>query len=607
MTQTPDPELQNYELSLGGQLKMMTSAFWNTEVRNRVLVLTVALLAVIFATTYAAYKLNEWNGPFYDALQRRDMPEFLNQLMMFGIIAFSLTLLNVIQQWLNQIAAMRMREGLARDLADVWLVPGRALKLFGAGSIANNPDQRLHEDTRILAENTTALAIGLVNSTILLASFIGVLWAISSDFVFKFGDHTISIPGYMVWATIIYALLGSVLSNVVGARLPKLNADRYAKEADLRAALVRANENLKPITLARGEASERERVHGAIDGVLEMLRQLAWALANLTWVSAGFGWLALVAPIIIASPMYFSGGLTFGGLMMAVGAFNQVNQALRWYVINFSVIADWRATLTRVSSFRNALLAMDTPAKEGEVIVYRDAKPDEGIRICDVAVFGEPDKGAAGHGIQTREGECTIKPGERVMINGDPGADRHLFFQALAKIWPWGRGEIAMPAAASMIMMPQDGYLPTATLREVMTYPAGIPDVTDEAMVDALDKAGLERLIERLDEVERWDRLLDKDEQAALQIANAVMRKPEWLIMDDVLEGLEPETQQRLLDVLAGLEGTTIIYIGRSEEYAKKFSPKLFHLAPLHPHEDHHHPDRKADQPDAAEEKKDEA
>src|SRR5262249_7302961 len=160
---------------------------------------------------------------------------------------------------------------------------------------------------------------GLVNSTILLASFIGVLWAISSDFVFKFGDHTISIPGYMVWATIIYALLGSVLSNVVGARLPKLNADRYAKEADLRASLVRANENLKPITLARGEASERERVHGAIDGVLEMLRKLAWALANLTWVSAGFGWLALVAPIIIASPMYFSGGLTFGGLMMAVG------------------------------------------------------------------------------------------------------------------------------------------------------------------------------------------------------------------------------------------------------------------------------------------------
>ena len=572
---------ETYELSLGSQLRMMGGAFWNAPVRNRVLVLTVALLAVIFATTYATYRLNEWNGPFYDALERRDMPEFLNQLVVFAVIAFSLTLLNVIQQWLNQITAMRMREGLARDLSDVWLVPGRALKLGGAGAIANNPDQRLHEDTRILAENTTALAIGLVNSTILLASFIGVLWAISSDFVFHLGGSTISIPGYMVWATILYALLGSVLSNVVGARLPRLNAERYAREADLRAALVRANENLKPITLARGEANERERVHGAIDGVLEMLRQLAWALANLTWVSAGFGWLALVAPIIIASPMYFSGELSFGGLMMAVGAFNQVNQALRWYVVNFSVIADWRATLTRVSSFRNALLAMDTPAKEGEVIAYREAKTEEGMSLCGVSVYGEPDRGEKGHGIRVREGECFIRPGERVMINGDPGADRHLFFQAVAGIWPWGHGEIGLPLSDGMILMPQENYLPTATLREVMTYPNGLPDVDDGALIRALEKVGLERLVHRLDEVERWDRLLDKEEEASLSVANAVLRKPGWLIMDDVLEGLEPETRERLVDVLAGLEGSTLVYIGRSEEFSRKFSPRLFHLAPL--------------------------
>ncbi|WP_117191888.1 ABC transporter ATP-binding protein/permease [Rhizobium terrae] len=593
-----DAALQPYELPLGGQLRMMVGAFWNAPVRNRVLVLTVALLAVIFGTTYATYKLNEWNGPFYDALERRDMPEFLNQLIVFGVIAFSLTLLNVVQQWLNQITAMRMREGLARDLADVWLVPGRALKLVGAGAIANNPDQRLHEDTRILAENTTSLAIGLVNSTILLASFIGVLWAISSDFAFHFGGRTITIPGYMVWATILYALLGSVLSNVVGNLLPRLNADRYAREADLRAALVRANENLKPITLARGEASELTRVHVAIGGVLEMLRKLAWALSNLTWVSAGFGWLALVAPIIIASPMYFSGELSFGGLMMAVGAFNQVNQALRWYVVNFSVIADWRATLTRVSSFRNALLAMDTPAKEGEVIAYRETKPGEGISLCGVRVFGEPDKGEAGHGIRMREGECFIKPGERVMINGDPGADRHLFFQAVARIWPWGRGEMGLPPASSMILMPQDNYLPTASLKEVMTYPAGLPDIDDKALTEALGKVGLSRLEHRLDEVERWDRLLDKDEEAALSIANAILRKPDWLVMDDVLEGLEPETRERILDALDHLAGTALIYIGRSEDYLHKFSPKLFHLAPLQPHDGPHPDEAKAEEPE---------
>ena len=577
---------KTYELSLMAQLRMMSQAFWASPVRNRVVVLTIALLVIIVATTYAQYRLNEWNGPFYDALERRDMAQFLHQLVVFAVIAFTLTLLNVIQMWLNQITALRLREGLARDLSDVWLVPGRALKLASAGAIAANPDQRLHEDTRILAENTASLAIGLVNSTILLVSFIGVLWSISTGFLFKLGGMTILIPGYMVWATILYALVGSVLSNIVGARLPRLNAERYAKEADLRAVLVRVNENMKQITLARGEPQEKERVHGAIDGVMVMLRKVSWALTHLTWVSSGFGWLSLVAPIIIAAPMYFSGQLSFGGLMMAVGAFNQVNQALRWYVANFSVIADWRATLARVSFFRNALLAMDVPAKEGALITYRETKPEEGYELAGLVVYGAPEAGEAGHGVRVVEGQCAIAPGKAVMVNGDPGADRHLFFQALAGTWPWGQGEIARPPDAETILVPQERYLPTASLREVMTYPAAQPDVSDEALSEALVKAGLERFTNRLGDVERWDRLIDKDEEASLSIANAVLRKPKWLVMDDVLEGLEPETRGRLLDALASLKDTTLVYIGRSEEFAQKFSPVLFHLAPLKPEAD---------------------
>jgi putative ATP-binding cassette transporter len=572
-----------YELPLSGQLRMMMGAFWASPVRRQLVLLAIALLVIIIATTYATYRLNEWNGPFYDALERRDMAGFLKQLGVFGIIAFCLTLLNVIQTWLNQITALKMREGLARDLANVWLTPGRALKLAGAGSIANNPDQRLHEDTRILAENTTALAIGLVNSTILLGSFIGVLWAISTDFGFNIAGHHVVIPGYMLWATILYALTGSVLSNVVGSMLARLNADRYAREADLRSALVRANENLKPITLARGEPSELARVQDAIGGVLGMLRKLAWALTNLTWVSSGFGWLALVAPIIIASPMYFSGELTFGGLMMAVGAFNQVNTALRWYVQNFSVIADWRATLARVSFFRNALLMADTPSKEGQVINYQHGVEGDGVSVRGVEVYGEPDMGADGHGIKLKEDGFTVEPGERVMVNGDPGTDRHLFFQALAGIWPWGRGEIRLPQAERMILMPQEGYLPTAKLREAITYPSGIPDVTDEALKAALLQVGLDRYVGQLDKVERWDRVLDKEEEAALQVANALLRKPDWLVMDDVLEGLEPEVRVQLIGVLEGLEGTTLIYVGRSEDFANRFKPKIYHVAPLHP------------------------
>ena len=45
--------------------------------------------------------------------------------------------------------------------------------------------------------------------------------------------------------------------------------------------------------------------------------------------------------------------------MMVVGAFNQVQQSLRWFVDNFSSIADWRATLFRVASFRKAIFTID--------------------------------------------------------------------------------------------------------------------------------------------------------------------------------------------------------------------------------------------------------
>jgi putative ATP-binding cassette transporter len=249
-----------YDLSLAFRLKVMFSAFWHSRVRAPVLVLSTALIGIILATAYATVILNQWNAPFYDAISRRDLPGFFHQLKIFALIAGMLLLLNVVQAWLNQMTALYMREGLTRDLVSQWLQRKRALRLASSGLIGVNPDQRLHEDARNLAESTTGLVIGLVQSTILLVSFIGVLWELSSGFVFRFGEHSFSIPGYMVWAAIFYAASASVLSQLVGRKLVKLNADRFSKEAELRFALMHANENIPAITAARGEENERGRI-----------------------------------------------------------------------------------------------------------------------------------------------------------------------------------------------------------------------------------------------------------------------------------------------------------------------------------------------------------
>ncbi|MGO7586857.1 ABC transporter ATP-binding protein/permease [Rhizobium ruizarguesonis] len=570
-----------YDFSLTYRLGVMFSAFWNSEVRGRVLFLATVLILVILATSYGQVILNEWNAPFYDSLERRDLGEFFHQLEIFAMIAGTLLLLNVLQAWLNQMTALYMREGLSRDLVDQWLKRKRALRLASSGLIGVNPDQRLHEDSRNLAESTTGLVLGLLQSTILLVSFIGVLWELSSGFIFRISGHSFSIPGYMVWAAIFYAASASVLSQVVGRKLVKLNADRFSKEAELRFTLMHANENMPAITVARGEENERRRINTDISSVLRVVKRLAMANTNLTWVSAGYGWLVIVIPIIVAAPAYFSGGLTLGQLMMSVGAFNQVNTALRWYVSNFGPIAEWRATLMRVTDFRQALLDMDEDVDLKDSIAYENTVPDT-LTLKDVVIVAKvgEDIEECG-GFRLRETNVVIKAGEKIMINGDHSVNRKLLFQAMAGLWPCGSGTMGLPPIDDMLFVPQVAYVPGGTLREALAFPER-PEAYEKAAVEAaLGKVGLHSLIARLDTRARWDKLLDGDQQKAIGFARLLLVRPPWIIFDEVLEGMEPELQETMANLLISMPESGMIYIGRSEAYLEALKPRVLHLQAL--------------------------
>jgi putative ATP-binding cassette transporter len=570
-----------YDLSLGYRLKVMFSAFWNSKVRGKVLLLATILIVVILVTAYGQVILNRWNAPFYDSLQRRDIGEFFHQLEIFTLIAGSLLLLNVTQAWLNQMTALYMREGLSRDLVDQWLKRKRALRMASLGLIGVNPDQRLHEDSRNLAESTTGLVLGLLQSTILLVSFIGVLWQLSSGFIFHIGGHNFSIPGYMVWAAIFYAASASVLSQVVGRKLVKVNADRFSKEAELRFSLMHANENMPAITVARGEENERQRINADISSVLAVVKRLAMANTNLTWVSAGYGWLVLVIPIIVAAPAYFSGGLSFGELMMSVGAFNQVNTALRWYVANFGPIAEWRATLMRVTDFRQALTDMDDAMNPKDVIAYENA-PMGTLKLRNVVIsakVGEEIDQCGG--FRLKEPDVTIRAGEKIMINGDHSVNRKLLFLALSGLWPCGSGTIALPPIDDMLFVPQQAYVPGGTLREAIAFPQSASTYQNADIEAAMEKAGLHRWISRLDTRARWDKLLDSDEQKAIGFARLLLVRPKWVIFDEVLEGMEPEWQDTLTKLIGSLPDMAMIYIGRSEAYLEAVQPRVLHLETL--------------------------
>lgn len=348
--------IRSGEASFRQQLMMMWRAFIGSPLRLLLFWVSLGIFALIVATAFGQVMLNRWNAPFYDAIEKKNVPVFLHQLLVFGYIAGALLVLNIAQGWLNRYLHIKLREGLVRDLLDEWLKPGRALRLQRSGEIGVNPDQRLHEDAWHLADLSADLGIGFVQAGVLLVSFIGVLWAISEGFVFHYGDRSFAIPGYMVWAALAYAGAASGLSWLLARPLVRLNADHYAREAELRVSLVEASQGVEAIDRAQGEAETKSRLVKNLAAALLATRKIMTAAIRLQWFTAGYGWVTVVAPIVIASPVYFAGDLTFGGLMMAAAAFTQVHSSLRWFVDNIGAIADWRATLMRVASFRLALI-----------------------------------------------------------------------------------------------------------------------------------------------------------------------------------------------------------------------------------------------------------
>jgi putative ATP-binding cassette transporter len=565
-TAMPEPALP---ISLRSQIGTMLAAFNGSALRRQILWMAVTALAVIVATSLMQIVLNRWNRPFYDAIERKDLSAFFHQLELFVGIAFVLLALGVGQTWLNQMVRLRLREALTLDLIEEWLRPRRAFRLANAGAIGVNPDQRLQQDAGHLADLTTGLSFGFVQSSILLVSFVGVLWSLSAGFSFQWNGQSFAIPGYMVWAAFLYAGSASLISWLVARPLIELNSDRYAQEADLRFSMVRVNENVDAIALAGGEGAEKRRLHADLDELVAAIRRIYKIQIRLEWVTDGYGWITLIAPILVAAPIYFSGDMTFGGLMMAVGAFNQVHSSLRWFINNIGAIADWRATLLRVSAFRLALLdAEKLHGEEDRLVVEANAKKTLTLDNLDVV-------SPAGC-TRLEEEKVEIKQGERVLITGDPAAGKTLLFRAIACLWPWGKGRIGLPNDEPITFVPRTPYFTPGTLRSALASPENDDAYADQELKASLQAVGLDRLTGSLDRDARWDRELSEEEQRLLAFARLALHKPKWVIIDEALDTLDASVRQKVLAMFeARLGKATIINVGRQLKTTKFFTREL--------------------------------
>ncbi|MCC2096089.1 MAG: ABC transporter ATP-binding protein/permease [Hyphomicrobiales bacterium] len=571
--QPPADQPGPHERSAARDAWLLAAALMESKFRNGILLLGAAILVVLVATMVGQVELNKWEGRLFDAIGAKNLDGVIRQLWFFaGLIAVLLTLV-VSQTWLHEMIKLRLREWLTHRLLDNWLVSGRVYRLGMSADVGANPDQRMQQDTQNLTELTADLGIGLVHHVFLLLTFIGILWGLSSQVVFNIGGRQLYIPGYMVWCAIGYALAGSLLTYFVGRRLIGLNATRYAREAELRFAMVRVSERAEAIALYRGEADERKIINSTFNHVLEAVRNLVFALARLTWITSGYGWVAIVVPVLVALPGYLNGSLSLGGLMMVVGAFRQVQQALKWFVDHFPKIAEWRAALYRVVLFDEALMTLSNIEDDTEQIELL-AHPEGKLAFEHVSVL------LADGQVVIAEATATVELGERVLIVGESGTGKSTLFRAIAGIWPWGGGKIYLPPRDQMMFLPQYPYLPLGTLRGAAAYPQG-PDAFSEAeIVAAMEKVGLAEFRDMLDVEERWDRILSLGQQQRLAFVRLLLHKPLWVFLDEATGALDEANQTRVMTLVnEELSESTIVSIGHRPSLAA-FHNRTLNLVP---------------------------
>ncbi len=559
-----EPAERNHTASTAAFLRRffrLAAPFFTSEEKWMAWTLLIGVLALTSVQIAIAIRLNVWNRDFFNALESHDWNGFIYQMELFGLLAATTMGIAVYQVYVRQLLQLRWRRWLTARFVDRWLEDGRHYQLNFIDSGVDNPDQRISENTRHATEMAIEFGLGIFDKTITLISFIGILWTISGPLDVTLGTMSFRIPGYMVFAALLYAGIGSILTYFVGRPIVAANRLQTAKEADYRFALVRLRENSEAVALIRGEADEKGVLTGYFNDVLASTIGLMRTQRRLMWLTSFYAAVGMVYPTLVASPRFFAGAITLGVLMQITAAFGQVQTSLNWFVDNFPRIAEWRSHVERLLEFDEVLHSTaEAQSESGEStsihIADSTAEGIDGLRFDDLQIA------LADGSVVITDANTLISKGERVLIVGPSGSGKSTLFRAVAGLWPWGTGKITMPDRNLMMFMPQRPYLPLGTLREALAYPSVAQEFSDATLEAALRRCGLENLVERLDERERWDRVLSGGEQQRLAFARVFLHKPEWVFMDEATSALDEDAQQAVMSLFTEeLAGTTLVSI----------------------------------------------
>ena len=542
----------------------LTKPYWVSEQRSKGLTLLATVIGIALALVWMEVQFNSWNNDFYNTFQSKDEQEFFRQLGKFALLAVTYIIMAVYRLYFQQMLQIEWREWLTRHLLAEWMKDQTHYRLQLLDRGTDNPDQRIAEDLRLFVDYTLTLSLGLLSAGVTLVSFVFILWTLSGPLEL-FG---VVIPGYMVWAALVYAIVGTWLTHVIGRPLIGLEFDRQRVEADFRFALVRARENSEGIALYRGEKEEGALFLQRFGAVIGNWWALMLKQKQLGWFTSFYGQLAIIFPYIVVSPRFFSGAIQLGGIFQTASAFGQVQGSLSWFVNAYTQFATWKATVDRLTGFLGSVERVREEARHlgGE----RGADSDRGLSLENLEVDlpqGKP---------LLSPTSLEFAPGEHVLVSGPSGAGKSTLFRVLAGIWPYWRGRIKLPKGARLLFLPQKPYLPIGSLEHAVAYPEDPAKFSAEEVRQALNDVGLGHKADELQRIENWAQVLSGGEQQRLAFARALLNKPDWLFLDEATASLPEDAQNALYELLGKkLPATTVVSIGHRASLAGHHEKQL--------------------------------
>jgi putative ATP-binding cassette transporter len=518
--------------------------------------LLAAVIAIELAVVGNDVLLNQWRARFYNALQEKDWDSFVREMLVFCVLAAILVALQVYQLYLNQWLQIRWRSWMTSKYLAEWMHDANHYRMQLQGDAADNPDQRVTDDVKLFVSQTLTLGLGLLSSIVSLASFVIILWGLSAAAPLVVYGIDFTIPGYLVLAALIYAIFGTALTQWIGSPLVTLDFNQQRLEADFRFNLVRVRENSEQIALLKGEPAERERLSERFSRVVANWYGIMSRTKRLTSFTQSYAQASIVIPFWLVSPAYFTNKIQLGALTQTAEAFGKVQDALSFFVSAYRTMAEWRAVVARLDGFERSIATATTlPTEPGSIGMTKTATSEISLQQLLVNLpNGKPLVSADG---------LSLRAGERTLLTGPSGSGKSTLFRAVAGIWPFGDGVIAVPAGASLMMLPQRPYFPIGSLQAAIVYPGETESFTPGQVKDVLALVGLPQLGLRLEQEAHWNRMLSLGEQQRLGLARALLHKPNYLFLDEATASLDEPSEAALYSLLAEkLPDTTIVSIG---------------------------------------------